>query len=54
MDSKSAKDMLEALARTANGHDFAAHMDLISPTVNVYGVPGFEVIGYDDWARQCR
>ncbi len=29
-------------------------MDLISPTVNVFGVPGFEVIGYDDWARQCE
>ncbi len=54
MDRKNAKDMLEALARTANAHAFAAHMDLISPAVNVYGVPGFEVIGYDDWARQCR
>lgn len=54
MDSRNAKEMLEALARTANAHDFAAHMDLISPAVNVYGVPGFEVIGYDDWARQCR
>jgi hypothetical protein len=20
----------------------------------VYGVPGFEVIAYDDWARQCQ
>ena len=54
VDSKNAKDMLEALARTANAHDYTAHMDLISPTVNVYGVPGFEVIGYDDWVRQCR
>lgn len=29
-------------------------MDLISSAVNVYGVPGFKVIGYDDWARQRR
>ena len=29
-------------------------MDLISKKVNLFGVPGFEVIGYEDWARQCR
>ena len=52
--SKNAGDMLEALARTANECDYAAHMDLISPTVNVFGVSGFEVIGHDDWARQCE
>jgi len=49
-----AKKMLEALALTANAGAFVSHMDLISKQVNVYGVPGFEVIGYDDWARQCE
>lgn len=49
-----AEDMLAALAKTANGLDYEAHMALISPTVRVFGVPGFAVIGYDDWARQCR
>jgi hypothetical protein len=29
-------------------------MNLISKEVSVYGVPGFDVIGYDDWARQCQ
>ena len=48
------EEMLDALARTANVLDYDAHMALISRSVNVFGVPGFEVIGYDDWARQCR
>ncbi len=48
VDSSNAKAMLEVLARTANVHDLAALMDLISPTENGYGVPGFEVIGDDD------
>ena len=54
MDSKIARDWLAELARTANSRDYDAHMNLISKHVNVFGVPGFEVIGYDDWARQCR
>ncbi|MHB8414987.1 MAG: nuclear transport factor 2 family protein [Acidiferrobacteraceae bacterium] len=54
MDSNVAAEMLAALARTANARDYTAHMALVSPTVNVFGVPGFEVIGYDDWARQCK
>ena len=54
MESKVARDWLDALARTANAKDFTAHMDLISKQVQVFGVPGFEVIGYDDWARQCQ
>ncbi len=54
MESKNAQDMLAALALTANTGAYAAHMDLISKDVSVYGVPGFDVIGYDDWARQCK
>ena len=54
MESKNAKDMLEALALTANTRAYSAHMDLISKEVSVYGVPGFDVIGYNDWARQCK
>lgn len=49
-----ARNMLEALALTANAGAFVSHMDLISKEVSVYGVPGFDVIGYDDWARQCE
>ena len=51
---RPAIDMLEALALTANAGAYTSHMDLISKEVSVYGVPGFEVIGYDDWARQCQ
>ena len=54
MESKPANDMLEALALTANAGAYTSHMDLISQEVSVYGVPGFDVIGYDDWARQCQ
>jgi len=49
-----AKEMLRALALTANAGAYTSHMDLISKEVSVYGVPGFEVLGYDDWARQCQ
>jgi len=54
MESKVAKDWLEALTHTANAKDFDAHMDLISKKVQVFGVPGYEVIGYDNWAAQCK
>ncbi len=53
-DPSTPQDMLTALAQTANALDYAAHMALISSAVQVFGVPGFDVIGYDDWARQCR
>src|SRR3989344_9677844 len=53
-DSTVAREWLAASARTANAKDFEAHMDLISRKVQVFGVPGLEVIGYDDWAKQCR
>ena len=54
MESKPARDMLEALALTANAGVHTSHMDLISKEVSVYGVPGFDVVAYDDWARQCQ
>lgn len=53
-DSLVAREWLKASARTANEKDFAARMSLISRRVRVFGVPGTEVIGYDDWAKQCQ
>ena len=47
-------EFLAAMAETANKHDFPSHMELISKDVSVYGVPGFEVITYDDWYKQCE
>ena len=46
-------EFLDVMAETANKLDINAHMDLISKDVSVYGVPGFEVISYDDWFKQC-
>lgn len=48
------KDWLTGLVETASKRDHAAHMNLISKNVNLVGVPGFESIGFDDWANQCR
>jgi len=45
---------LDAMASTANDLNFNEHMNLISKDVSVYGVPGFEVIGYQDWFNQCQ
>lgn len=45
---------LTASAETATANDFNKHMDLISKKVSVTGVPGFEHIGYDEWAAQCQ
>ena len=54
MDSRVAQDWLAELARTANTRDYAAHMNQISKRVNVFGVPGIEVVSYADWAAQCK
>ncbi len=53
-DSTIAREWLEDSARTANAKDYDAHMNLVSRKVWVFGVPGIEVIGYDDWAKQCK
>ncbi len=47
-------EFLAVMAETANKLDLDAHMNLISKQVSVYGVPGFEVITYDDWFKQCN
>ena len=47
-------EFLAVMVETANKLDFNAHMNLISKDVSVYGVPGFEVISYDDWYKQCE
>ncbi len=49
-----AQQWLDASALTASKNDFDAHFNLISPKVQVTGVPGFESISYDDWARAAE
>lgn len=48
------KSFLSDMAQTASQHDFKNHMNLISKEVEVFGVPGFESINYDDWFKQCE
>ena len=50
----NAKQFLDQMAATANALDLESHMNLISKEVSVFGVPGFDVIGYDDWFNQCQ
>ena len=50
----NSQEYLDQMAATANALDLNSHMDLISKEVRVFGVPGYEVIGYDDWYNQCK
>ena len=54
MSKEIAEHWLKEIADTANAKDFTGHMGLISRRISLHGVPGFETIGYDDWARQCQ
>lgn len=45
---------LDEVSRTAAKRDLAGHLKLLSKRVQLTGVPGFDQIGYDDWARQYR
>ena len=45
---------MSACSQTIRDYDHAGHMNLISKDVQVFGVPGFEVIGYQDWYAQSE
>lgn len=49
-----AQDWLQQVADTANTKNLDEHMNLISRKISLYGVPGFETIGFDDWHRVCK
>ena len=49
-----AQEWLDASAFTASNKDFEAHFNLISKKVRVTGVPGYDSVSYDDWARQSE
>jgi len=49
-----AQEWLDASALTATNKQFDEHFNLISKKVRVTGVPGYESISYDDWARQSE
>ncbi len=48
-----ATQWLERLAQTAREHNIEGHLDLLSRSVRLLGVPGFDVIDYEAWAAQC-
>jgi ketosteroid isomerase-like protein len=50
---QTAREWLDACCDTLARYDHAAHMNLISKQVQVFGIPGYPVIGYDDWHAQC-
>ncbi len=50
----NAQQFLDQMAQTANALNLDSHMNMISRDVSVFGVPGFEVIGYDNWFKQCQ
>lgn len=54
MTEKVARQWLADVAATANEKNHPAHMDLISRRVSLQGVPGFENIGHEEWAAQCK
>lgn len=49
-----SKSWLNSVMDTVTTKDLNTHFNLISRKVNLTGVPGFESIGYDDWANQCK
>lgn len=49
-----AQQWMDQCCATIKKYDHAAHMNLISKDVQVFGVPGFDVIGYSDWFAQCE
>ena len=54
MSEAIAKQWLHDAATSANNKDHTTHMALISKKVSLQGIPGYENIGYDDWAAQTK
>lgn len=48
------RDWMISCCTTINEYDHAAHMNLISKNVKVFGIQGFDEITYDDWFAQCE
>ncbi|MGD2053100.1 MAG: hypothetical protein PVG45_03250 [Gammaproteobacteria bacterium] len=50
----NAHQFRDRMAATDNALDLDAHMNLISKDISVFGVPDFDVIGYDDRFNQRK
>ena len=53
-EEQIAQNWMDNCCQTIQQYDHKAHMNLISEQVQVYGIPGFDVIGYADWFSQCE
>jgi len=53
MPEETATTWLRNCADSANALDLERHLNLISRKVRLTGIPGFDALGYDDWAAQC-
>lgn len=53
MSENIVNHWLSSFAASAVDANLDVHMSHIAKTVQVYGVPGFESVSYDDWYRQC-
>ena len=49
-----AQKWMDSCCESIQQYDHAAHMNLISKDVKVFGVPGYDLIGYEDWFSQCE
>jgi len=49
-----AQNWMDDCCSSIQQYDHNAHMNLISRDVQVFGVPGYDLIGYEDWFSQCE
>lgn len=54
MSETIAQQWLQNATDTAADKNHTAHMNLISKKVSLQGIPGYENIGYADWAAQTK
>ena len=54
MSEQIVQEWLQARSDSTVNADLERHLNLISKQVRLLGVPGFELIGYTQWAAQCE
>lgn len=54
MSIEIAKQWLSNCAETVAEKNLTVHMNLISKSVSLQGIPGFDEITYGDWEKQCQ